>query len=121
MITFDEADYDAVGYDPIFQPDVDLNRRYDAVVSTETFEHFADSRRELDRIDAMLPLGGFLAVMTLFHDETTDWIDWWYLRVPSHVAFYSMRTFAWIAERYGFEEVFNDRTRFVMLRKTASR
>lgn len=113
--------YAAVGYDPMFFPDADLDREYDCVVSTEVFEHFTDPPRELAKIGRLVSPGGYLAVMTLMHDNQTDFADWWYLNVPSHVVYYSMTTFAWIAEEYGYEQLYSDAKRFVILRKITGR
>lgn len=109
--------YEASGYDPLFFPDADLEGPYDCVISTEAFEHFENPRLELERIGAMLRSGGYLAVMTLTHSAETDFGEWWYLNIPSHIAFYSARTFRWIERAFGYERVFYDGTRFLILRK----
>ena len=109
--------YCAYGYDLLFFPDADLDRFYDCVFSTEAFEHFAEPRRELERIGGLLRPGGVLAVMTLLHRPGTDFESWWYLNVPSHIALYSDRTFRWIERSCGYERVYSDGERFMILRK----
>ncbi|MCZ6682083.1 MAG: class I SAM-dependent methyltransferase [Planctomycetota bacterium] len=106
----------AEGYDPIFAPDTDLSRRFDAVVSTETFEHFARPRREIERIEGLIRGGGFLALMTLFHGEHHFTADWWYTRDSTHVAFYSHRTIRWICEAFRFDLVYLDEKNVAILR-----
>ncbi len=96
------AGYDAVGYDPLFSPDVDLSRPFDAVVSIETFEHFAGPRAEIDRIGTLLRPGGCLVIMTRFHSGPEMIADWWYARDVTHVAFYSDTTIDWICRVLGF-------------------
>lgn len=113
--------YDAVGYDPMFFPDADLDREYDCVISTEVFEHFSNPDDDIRRIGRLVAPGGYLAVMTLLHDTDTDFSKWWYLSVPSHIAFYSARTIEWIATRYGYTLVHSDGTRFAILRKPPAR
>ena len=109
--------YDVVGYDPMFFPDADLGRSYACVVSTEVFEPFTDPAAELVKVDRLVRQGGYLAAMTLLHVEGADFSKWWYLNMPSHVVFYSAKTFEWIAAEYGYTLVHSDDTRFVILRK----
>jgi 2-polyprenyl-3-methyl-5-hydroxy-6-metoxy-1,4-benzoquinol methylase len=109
--------YDAYGYDPMFFADADLERTYDCVISTEVFEHFMDPAAEFPKVHRLVKPGGILAIMTLHHDDGTDLSTWWYLNVPSHVVFYSSRTFEWIADRYGYDFVHADDKRFVILRR----
>lgn len=111
--------YDAVGYDPYFAPSIENEKRFDAVVSTETFEHFASPGQELTRITSLIRPGGYLAVMTQFRPDEPSITKWWYAREPTHVTFYSGATFRWIAEAYGFDVVHLDTKDFVVLRKRA--
>ncbi len=92
--------YEAIGYDPLFAKDAGLSRPFDAVVSVETFEHFAEPQVELKRIVGLLRPGGYAVVMTQFHHGPDTIDDWWYARDPTHVAFYSQRTLDWIAKTF---------------------
>jgi hypothetical protein len=49
----------------------------------------------------MLKPKGVLGVVT--RRVPDDFEGWWYHRDPTHVVFYSERTFEWIAECLGFE------------------
>ncbi len=102
------AGYDAVGYDPIFAPNADLSHTFDVIVSVETFEHFAEPGTELRRMASCLTPGGCLAIMTRFHPGADSMKDWWYVRDPTHVAFYSPRTFRFIQSTFGFEAIVMD-------------
>ncbi len=110
------AGYDAVGYDPFFAPNVDLSCSFDAIISTETFEHFARPRAEITRILGLLRPGGLLAIMTLFHPGPAAVADWWYARDPTHVAFYSHATFDWICGEFGLTTLHRDGKNFTILR-----
>ncbi len=110
--------YDASGYDPYFAPTLADDKVYDAVVSTETFEHFAAPGRELLRIAALIRPGGYLAVMTQFRPADPLIGEWWYAREPTHVAFYSRTTFHWIAAMFGFNLLYMDNKDFVVMRKS---
>lgn len=96
------AGYDAIGYDPLFSPDADLSRPFDAVVSIETFEHFADPHAEIGRIASGLKPGGCLILMTHLHAGPETMADWWYARDVTHVSFYSDQTIDWICGAFGF-------------------
>lgn len=113
------AGYDASGYDPLFCPDSSLHEPFDVVASVETFEHFTRPGDELARIVARIRPGGMLAVMTLFHHGAESLGNWWYLRDPTHVAFYSQATFDFIAPRFGLTIVHRDERDTIILRRNA--
>ena len=111
-----QAGYDAAGYDPFFTRDTPLSPPFDAVVSVETFEHFAEPRREMETIANLLRLGGCLILMTLFHRGPGSISDWWYARDETHVAFYSPATLNWIAGSFGFDLLYCDNEQLAALR-----
>ena len=102
-------------YDLYFHPGFP-ERSYDLVISTEVFEHLRDVRYELTRIFSLINPGGFLAVMTSFHDSTGQFEDWWYHSDPTHICFFSKRTFDWISEQFGFEIIYTNRSNFIILK-----
>lgn len=109
------AGYDAAGYDPFFHPDTELRRGYDAVVSTETFEHFRAPATEIERVVRLLKPGGVLAVMTALYDGQ-DLATWHYSLDATHVCFYTIATFRFVAVRWGLQVVeTNDRNLIVMV------
>jgi SAM-dependent methyltransferase len=110
-----KAGWDATGYDPFFAPDADLSRPFNAVVSTETFEHFRQPREETGRVLRLLAPGGVLVVMTSLCDAVTDWPRWHYARDETHVAFYSTRTFAHLAAARGLMPLENNGRNVVVL------
>ena len=107
----------ADGYDPNFFPDTPLDKLYDLVISTETFEHFRKPAEEIPRITDRVAPGGILAIMTRFY-PAKDFADWYYKRDPTHIIFYCSETFQWLAENTGFKLVFNNEHDFVVLRKS---
>ncbi|MFQ5423341.1 MAG: class I SAM-dependent methyltransferase [Phycisphaerae bacterium] len=109
--------YRAEGFDPFFARDADLLRPFDAVVSTETFEHFARPDREMERLSRLVRPGGVLAVMTLFHSGRDGLADWWYMRDQTHVAFYSHATLHWISRHFGFDVVFQEPKNIIVMRR----
>lgn len=97
------AGLDAEGYDPHFGPAAPPrpDARFAAIVSTEVFEHFREPARELDRIARWLRPGGLLVAMTALVTPGTNLVAWPYANDPTHLVFYSERTFEWIAGGWG--------------------
>lgn len=102
-------------YDPLFvrtEPG-----RYDFIFSTEVFEHFFEPAREIEKITRHLNARGLLIVMTERWKTIEQFADWYYADDPTHVAFYHNKTFRFICETYGFEPVYDDDYRLIILRK----
>lgn len=91
-------------YDPYYYPNAELlNRKYHFIISTEVFEHLYTPAEVIEQLRAMLQPGTLLAVMTEMVNEpaTVDQFEkWWYHSDPTHVSFFSARTFGWIAQQY---------------------
>ena len=102
-------------YDPYFFPEYP-EKKYDLVISTEVFEHFRNGKAEIKKIKSLLAAGGFLAVMTLFHDNAGNFGEWWYKSDPTHICFFCMRTFDWIAEEFGFKVVYANKKNFIIMK-----
>jgi SAM-dependent methyltransferase len=103
-------------YDPFFAPDpAPLQRTYDFVTCSETVEHFHSPADDFQRLHAVLKPTGWLGVMTEMVDDRLA-ADWWYLRDPTHVCFYSMVTMQWIAQNFGWQ-LESPRNNVVLFRK----
>lgn len=88
-------------YDPFYAKDVSvLGRRYKFVTCTEVAEHFYEPNKEFTQMFSLLESGGFLGVMTRFPPRKLDFPKWHYHRDPTHVSFYSERSFQFIANRF---------------------
>jgi cyclopropane fatty-acyl-phospholipid synthase-like methyltransferase len=98
-----EAGHRVASYDPHFRPDRDvLALAYDFVVCTETIEHFRRPAEEFERLDRLLRPGGWLALMTQFLPEDSEFAAWPYRRDPTHIVFYDEQTLRRVAERFGW-------------------
>ena len=87
-------------YDPFFYPDKKIFKKsYDFITCTEVAEHFFDPHKEFDLLDGLLKAGGWLALMTCFLTDKRLFNNWHYRRDPTHVVFYSEKTFKVIAEQ----------------------
>jgi SAM-dependent methyltransferase len=112
-----EAGIEVADYDPLFRP-IPLEPPYEIVFSTECFEHFEETSREIGRVVSLLAPGGLLVVMTALRDGE-DFGRWPYARDESHVSFYHSRTLQWIARRFGLEILQSDGRRTVVFRRCA--
>lgn len=106
-------------YDPIYQPKVlDENIYFDLITATEVFEHLHDPLKVMQKLTSHLKKGGILALMTLFHhDDKEHFLQWWYRRDPTHVLFYRPKTFAYLAKTFGYEIVFCNAKRIIIMQK----
>lgn len=107
-------------YDPFYAPDrTVLNRQYDFITTTEVVEHFHHPAQEFALLWSLLKPGGLLGIMTQRLTPEIDFSKWYYQTDPTHVSFYALETFTWLARHYEAElEVPGKDT--VLLRKTAA-
>ena len=98
MLRSDGFDVDL--YDPFFFPNKGVfSKQYDFITSSETVEHFFDPFKEFDTLNNLLAPKGWLAIMTSFLTTGDAFEDWYYRRDPTHVVFYTERTFEVIASQ----------------------
>ena len=89
-------------YDPFFAPDESvLNQPYAFITATEVVEHLHRPSDELDRLWSLVEPGGWLGVMTKLVSGPEAFTKWHYIRDPTHVCFFSRRTWQWWADRVG--------------------
>ena len=99
-VMFQEAGHKMNIYDPFFAPHSSvLNLKYDFITVTETAEHFYRPAEEFKKLWGMLKPGGYLGIMTLLIPDDEPFEDWYYIREATHVAFYSKKTFWWLAKK----------------------
>jgi len=100
----EKRDVEVLEYDPFYFPRRELlERTYRFVVSTEVAEHFYYPAAEFERLAGLVDPDGILAVMTRVLKTEDGFARWWYHREPTHVCFYQDETFAWIADKNGWE------------------
>ncbi len=90
-------------FDPIYQPNLSSSSVYDLITSTEVLEHFQTPRASLREILFHLKPQGVFAGLTQFHQGPEKFGTWWYVKDPTHVVFYSEKTFQWIADFFSLE------------------
>jgi 2-polyprenyl-3-methyl-5-hydroxy-6-metoxy-1,4-benzoquinol methylase len=92
--------YKTFRYDPFFYPQgLDNLPLLDAVTCTEAAEHFYYPKKEFAKIFSLLKPKGALILMTELYQEGEILADWYYTKDPTHVCFYSTKTFEWLAQK----------------------
>jgi len=89
-------------YDPIYQSQIPMGS-FQLITSTEVIEHFQEPKKSFEQILRLLEPQGIFAGLTQFHREGQDFANWWYVKDPTHVVFYSEKTFLWIAEKWNLK------------------
>ncbi|MEX2528636.1 MAG: class I SAM-dependent methyltransferase [Gemmatimonadota bacterium] len=103
----EEAGHPMAIWDPFYATDrAPLAKTYDFLTCTETVEHFYTPAREFALMDTLVRPGGWLGIMTGILYPDMVFHDWWYIRDPTHVAFYAPTTLEWIAQFYGWKAHF---------------
>ncbi len=104
-------------YDKFYaQNDAVFQNRYDFITATEVVEHLPNPLKDLEVLVKILQKGGILAIMTEIVFPQLDFRNWYYKNDPSHVCFYSEKTFVYLANLLGLEIV-TISERVVILRK----
>ncbi len=90
-------------HDPFFHPNPEaMDRTYDFVTCTETAEHFHRPADEFARLMSLVRPAGWLAIMTCFQTDDTQFANWHYRRDPTHVVFYREETLRFLAAACGW-------------------
>ncbi len=89
---------------------------FDLIVSTEVFEHLDDPVGVLKRLKSHLGADARVAIMTQFHKGTKEfYLDWWYRRDPTHITFFTPKTFEILADTVNMRVVKCDLKKIVIL------
>jgi len=84
---------------------------YDFITCTEVLEHLHHPHKELSMLANMLKKDAYLGIMTKRVIDKDRFKSWHYKNDPTHVCFYSIATFEYIAEYWHFTlEVINSDT-----------
>ncbi len=104
-------------FDKFYQPDeVYKDKKYDLITSTEVFEHLKNPLETLLLFKKHLKKDGIIAIMTLFHNnDTEEFLNWWYRRDPTHILFYTPKTFEVMCAMCGLKILKTDHKRIIVL------
>ena len=104
-------------YDKFYvQNEVVFENCYDFITATEVVEHLARPLKDLNLLAGILRKGGVLAIMTEIVLPQSDFKSWYYKNDPSHVCFFSEKTFVYLANLLGLE-IATLSERVIILRK----
>jgi hypothetical protein len=97
-------------FDPFYydRPEV-FEKRYDFICASEVLEHLRRPRFELHRLFGLLKSNGHLGLMTKLVIDRDAFRRWHYIRDPTHICFYSRRTFAFLGKAWGARVQFVDK------------
>ena len=99
-----EKGYQMFNYDPFFHPKKsNLLKKYDFISCSETVEHFHNPFYEFTRFNELLNDGGIIGIMTNFHSKENIFENWYYIKDPTHVVFYTKNTFLIIAKMFKWD------------------
>ena len=78
-----------------------FSNKYDFITATEVVEHLHDPRQVFEQLIACLQTEAVLAIMTKRVINAERFATWHYKNDPTHVCFFSIETFEWIAKYWG--------------------
>ena len=103
---FKKIGFTCFSSDPFFNfKESVLDRQYDFITCSEAAEHFCDAFQEFNLLFSLLKQDGKMAIRTKFA-PSKDFNDWWYQRDPTHVVFYSEKSFHFLADKYSKRIIF---------------
>lgn len=100
-LMFEEAGHIMENYDVFYAPDIcTLSKQYDFICASEVVEHLHHPQRDLDKLWSCLKRQGCLGIMTKRVIDQKAFSTWHYKSDPTHVCFYSVKTFQWLAHHW---------------------
>lgn len=105
---FEEKGYSMKTYDPYYnEQEAVLEENYDFITCTEVVEHFYNPGQEFRKLINLLNEKGILGIMTETREKINNFETWHYRRDPTHVCFYSDKTFDWLSEKFNLQRIKN--------------
>ena len=94
------------------------SKKYDLILSTEVFEHLSNPMDILEGLLSNLKKDGYLLLMTSFHSQDDEtFLKWYYIQDTTHIGFYSMQTFNYIAKKFGLRVVNHNEKNVIIFQK----
>lgn len=117
-IMLEEVGHKMSIYDKFFACDESaFNQDYDFITATEVFEHLRKPKFEIERLLSCLKPGGYLGVMTKLATDKERFATWHYKNDPTHIIFFSEKTFKWLGRSYNLELEFFGADVIIMKKK----
>jgi len=106
-------------YDLFYFPQkVYKDKKYDLIASTEVIEHLESPLEILQELSSHLKEGAYLLLMTRFHPQDDErFLEWFYIRDITHIGFFSLKTFEYLAEKLSLKLVKHNFKNTILFRK----
>jgi len=94
------------------------SKKYDLICSTEVFEHLVNPLEMLKKLLLHVEDNGYLLLMTAFHpDDDEKFLKWWYIRDITHIGFFHLSTFEYLAKELNIQIIKHNSKNIIMLKK----
>ncbi len=110
-------DYQVEIYDSFYAQNKFKPGSFDLITSTEVFEHFHNPIKEIEKIIDLTKPNGYIAVLTRFCPELEKFKSWFYKDDKTHVSFYTVKTFEYIAKRFNLKILKHDDFEYIVFQK----
>jgi SAM-dependent methyltransferase len=106
-------------FDKFFAPErVYEGKSYGGICCVEVLEHIEDPLAAFALFHSLLRPGGVLGLMTLLHGADDErFLNWFYMRDPTHLSFFTEETLCVLAQKSGFFLLYSDGRRKVAFRR----
>jgi hypothetical protein len=95
-----------------------IGNKYDLITSTEVIEHLEDPIPYFKLFVELMKDDTLLAIMTLFHkNDEAHFLCWNYMRDITHLSFYNLKTFEYIAKEVGLKIIYTNNIRYITFMK----
>jgi SAM-dependent methyltransferase len=99
-VMFAEHGFQMAIYDLYYAPDTAvLTQTFDFITATEVVEHLSQPGKVLEQLAGQLAPGGYLGLMTKRVSTPDAFARWHYISDPTHISFFSEKTFRWWAQK----------------------
>lgn len=110
--------YNITSYDYYFNQVAYDDKKYDVIILNEVIEHIEYPLEVLENLRKMLKEEGFILIQTGLTDKIEDINKWWYTRDITHISFFSLNTFSYIAQKLNLNLI--KKAQFIILRNKYS-
>jgi SAM-dependent methyltransferase len=94
------------------------DKKYDLILSTEVFEHLQNPLEVLKELLLHTREGGYLLLMSAFHpNNDEEFFKWWYIRDITHIGFFNIATFEYIANELNLEIIKHNFKNIILFQK----
>jgi len=121
-IVLERNDIKCDRYDLFYFPQkIYEDKKYDLICSTEVFEHLQNPLTMFKKLLLHVEDNGYLLLMSAFHpDDNERFLKWWYIRDITHIGFFNLDTFEYLAKELNLRIVKHNNKNTIMFQKLAS-